>query len=351
MVIPVEYSKHARAGLIETVIFRTASKASVPLFEGLVHGFISARMNGLRENRNSQGLHPLVRAASERLSEVEAGKEKWRYTRKHSFEVAHLAYVMAREAKRLNVPGSRCLDPKLCLAGGFVHDVGKTFLPMAIVVKELGVDLRLFSLFEGTRPTKMEIDVLRNEHLSAGSNFVRFHGAGEHIRVILDMVGLHHVSFNGRDTTNPSYPKLVKGSELSLHSRIAKTADFISAVLPRHYRANPWVSSFEDAIAYAVTVAGMELDPASVKCLITATQDVGSSEAAKLIQSLAHPGGQEAISDYGTVREYVVNVVRKDESFQRIMKSKADKKMHSYGKEIERFSKEFGVPFMESISA
>lgn len=299
----LDYKQHARAKPLQTLLFRSFSK-SEPALEGLTRSHVVRRIMEERVD-GRHGINELIKASASRLAEREGENERWRYTRRHSVEVGFIAYLIASEAKRQGMPEAKDLDPELCFVGGIIHDIGKTFLPMALIVKELGIDLFFVRLFEGSRMNDIERRILRDEHISAGTRFVRLFDGDEQIKTLLDMVGLHHVMFNGRDSFVPSYPALIRGINLPLHARIAKTADFISAVLPRHYRETNWITSFRTAAAYAMAVSGMELDPLTVQCFLTGTHDIGASKARDTIESFVHPGGQLRISNYLGMREYV----------------------------------------------
>lgn len=340
------YRDHATATLVEALAFRAAGRYG-PLFEGLIHGYIVKGMDEEAGGLRREGIGPLLKAAAARLSQKQDGKEKWGYEKRHCFQVGALSYIIAAEAIRTcagEMPGA---EPDLCLAGGYVHDIGKTFLPMWLVIKELGVDCKFFTLFEGERLSDREIKVMRNEHLMAGTGFIRMFGAGRHIKTVMDMTGLHHVTFDGNDTTHPSYPKLMKGQELPFHCRVAKTADFVSAVLPRHYKQDPWIISNEDAIAYAITVAGKELDPTAVRCLITGLYDIDRDGAGSLIMDLAYNGNGSGISDRRTLQNYIEGNVRKHNGFRDLMERGEPGRLSGYRSRIGELSTGYGIPVSE----
>ena len=318
-----------------------------PIYEGLVRAFVVGEIEKQRNRDFDSNLRGLLRASVTRLYDKEGGKDKWAYTRRHSLEVGHLSYMIAGEAISAGLEGSSSLDPKLAFAGGFIHDIGKTFLPLSLVVKELGVefDVRFvhFCLLEGRRMTNVERSVLRNEHVAAGTRYVRLFGAGEHIRTMLDMVGLHHVMYNGEDSLSPSYPSQVRGLELPLQARIAKVADFISATLPRHYREGEWVETLDNAIAYAVAVSGRELDPLSVCCAMTGIYKVGAADAGRLIERLRYPGPQADLADFQLMRQYVREVIGKDGEFIRMASSKDRDKAGHYREQVNLCALEYGV--------
>jgi HD-GYP domain-containing protein (c-di-GMP phosphodiesterase class II) len=341
-----EYRNHARAKPREAMMFWSFSNAP-PMYEGLVRRHVVGEIEKAKNGDFDRNMKGLLRASASRLEEKDGlGKEKWSYTRRHSLEVGYFAYIIASEAKSQGAEEAAETDPGMVFAGGFIHDIGKTFLPLALVVKELGVEFDAtfvhFCLLEGRAMTSVEKDVLRNEHVAAGTRYVRLFGTGEHIRTMLDMVGLHHVMYNGEDSLSPSYPSQVKGMNLPFQARAAKTADFISATLPRHYREGAWVQTFEDAIGYAVAVAGRELDPLAVRCLLTGLYKVGAEEAGRLIDRLKHPGSQGDLSDYRGMGEYVRKHILSDSTFRSL--GKDHEKIERYKKEIDECAMECNVP-------
>ncbi|MFH1685483.1 MAG: HD domain-containing protein [Candidatus Micrarchaeota archaeon] len=343
----LDYNQHARARTLQALLFRSFAK-SEPALEGLTRSYVVRRIMEEREE-GRKGISDLIRASAGRLGEREGENERWRYTRRHSVEVAFIAYLIANEAKKQNLPEAEDLDPDLCFIGGIIHDIGKTFLPMALIVKELGIDLFFVRLFEGSKMNDIERRILRDEHISAGTRFVRLFDGDEQVRTLLDMVGLHHVMFNGKDSFVPSYPALIKGMNLPLHARIAKTADFISAVLPRHYRQTNWITSFRTAAAYAMTVSGMELDPLTVQCFLTGTHNISASEARATIDSFAHPGGQLRISSYLGMREYV-GAVETSVGFEELAKKWDMVKVLETEEKVAMLSEKFGFPTLLDVS-
>lgn len=343
----MSYRRHRRATPLEAALFWGVGR-SQPLLEGVMRAHTCKQILAEKEKYGGNGIKALLRASVARLT-ANGTEEKWNYTKRHSIEVASFVYVMSQEALDQESPDAKGVDPRRAFAGGLIHDIGKTFLPMAIVVKELGVDLLLFPILQGLRLTDPEKRVLREEHLATGTRYVRLFGGGEHIRMMLDMVGLHHVMYNGLDTGVPSYPSLLKGKDLPFHSRIAKTADFISAVLPRHYRQDEWISSLDGAVAYAITVAGRELDPLAVRCFMTGFYDISQKQALEMISLLAHPEGQEGISDLPGARKYAEEVVGKNPEFREMVNNRAKEKLRHYWKEAKQCAEEYGLEKLDQI--
>jgi len=313
-----------------------------------VAAHIAKRMIDQEKKVRDRSMRALVAASRERFEETDGVLEKWSYTRRHSLEVAYFSYIITNEAKKQGIVGSDRISPELSFAGGFVHDIGKTFLPMPLVVKELGVKLSFLCLWEGQPLNSVEKRVLRDSHISAGTRFVRLFN-GDDNPIMLDMVGLHHVMYDGCGSVYPSYPANLKGSVLPLQARIAKAADFISAVLPRHYRKEEWVHSMQDSLGYAIAVAGKELDPGAVGCFITGTHDISPEETFSLIRRLRYPGSKADVADFQAMRKYVKETIERDPEFRAMIARRSVDRIHAYRKEIGRCASELDAPTLEEL--
>jgi len=342
-----DFSQHARAKPAEALVFRAASRYG-PAYEGVIRTHVAIGMKREAEMRQGDGIESLMKGALRRLCACDGGKEKWAYTKKHSLDVAFFSYIMAREAIASEAHGASSLNAELCFAGGVVHDVGKTFLPMALIVKELGVDFGLVTLFKGERLSDTEISVLRDEHLTAGSRYVRLFGYDTDTRVILDLVGLHHVMYDGKDTGVPSYPALLKGMWLPFHARIAKVADFLSAVQPRHYRADNWVFEMGDAVAHAIAVAKREIDPVALSCFLSGIYRTTPGEALLLIERLGCPGEGRELS-FKSVKEHVKRTIMADGQFLKIVGAEDREKIERYAKETRGCARKHGIEMGEEM--
>lgn len=329
------------------LLFDVASRYQ-PAYEGLVTMHISRRMLSEEKKVRDRGMSALIQTARGRLEETDHGLEKWRYTKAHSLHVACFSYIIASEAAKIGARGSEAIPPELAFNGGFVHDIGKTFLPLALMVKELGARLSCLCVWEGRPLNSTEKRVLRDQHISAGSKFVRLFD-GEDNSVLQDMVGLHHVMYNGKGSMYPSYPANKTGIQLPLQSRIAKTADFISAVQPRHYRKDEWVHNMTDSIGYAVAVAGLELDPLTVKSFMLGTHEISPEEADALITRLSYHGPAADLSDFALMKRYVKEVVEEDPEFRAMLWRKATARIEAYAHAIGKYSERIGAPSLDSI--
>ncbi len=343
----LDYRQHARAKPLQAILFK-AVNGSEPAVEGITRTFVVQQIVEERQRGIRPGVRALVSSAAARLGVRENGG-RWTYTRRHSTEVGFFSYIMAAQAKRHGVYDN-CPDPKLVYLGGILHDIGKTLLPMSLIVKELGVRILFLKLFEGDRMSEIERRVLRDEHLSAGTRYVRLFGGNGDIKVILDMVGLHHVMYNGRDTVVPSYPSLFKGMDLPAQANISKAADFLSAVQPRHYREESFVHTLQGALAYSLAVAGLELDPKAVACFIAGTHDIEMPAAMELSTRFTHPDGQFGISDYERIRIYVQEAIERNPEFLELVSKWDLKKVHSYELETMTLAREHGFPALHQVS-
>ncbi len=345
----LDYRNHARPRPLQAMAMRAFARYR-PALAGYIHGIVEHGIEVERKRSPRPGVDSLISHAVRRLNQDKKGMDKWRYTRRHCAEVGFLSYLIASEAKRHCAPEASELDPKVCYVGGAVHDIGKTLLPIELMSKELGVELFSMRFFEGTRMTASERSVLRNEHIRAGSAYVRLFGGNGKVVTILDMVGLHHVMYNGEDSIVPSYPRLVIGRDKPFHARIAKTADFLSAILPRHYREENWVLTPPAAVAHAMAIAGMELDPVTVRCILTGTYDVSWEEAGQLITAFMHPEGQAGISSRGRLRDHIEEGIMRDPRFIGLVSALDLARATEYEAEVEEFAAYYGLPSLADVS-
>lgn len=336
---PVSGKKPAGVSPGQAAVFWTASR-SQPFYEGIIR--IHAVSNLVKEEAAGygKGLRTLVQAAHARLCGIDEGK--WNYTRRHSREVATLSYVIAAEALERGARLSEGVVPGLVFAGGLAHDIGKTLLPRALLAKERGIEVGPFRIFEGTKLTDVERNALRYGHITLGNAYERLFWeweAGAGLAVVRDMIGLHHVTYDGNGSTHPSYPTGLRGRALPLHCSIAKTADFVSAVRPRHYRPHyqeEWVFSLKDALAYAIAVAGVELSPLTVSCIISGLYDIRPVDADGLVRRLAAQSDADA-------RDHAERVVRNDPEFEGVMGRRAGRKIAAYTEAICTLAAGFGI--------
>ncbi|MDD5339720.1 MAG: HD domain-containing protein [Candidatus ainarchaeum sp.] len=317
------------------------------IYRSLVTFHANRELRREADAREGKGLGALVQAAHRRLIGMENGGG--RDTNKHSREAATLAGAIINEGIQRDLPETRGVDPKCIFAGGYVHDVGKTVLPRALLSKEGGIEIFGLRLLLGVKLTIVERCTLRHEHIRLGSEIGKIYWNRDDdtsLIIAQDMIGLHHVTYNGQDGSYPSYPLGKRGMDLPFHCRIAKTADFVSAVLPRKYRPvyqQQWITAVDEAVGYAIMMAGTELDPLTVSCLLTAMYDIKPGEADALVERLRYSGDQKGLLDTDIVKGHVLNYICGDNEFIRVMKKRSHAKIAAYTSKMCDWATGFGI--------
>lgn len=118
-----------------------------------------------------------------------------------------------------------------------LHDVGKLFVPDAILQKPAKLDAD-------------EWDVMRKHP----DNGVRILGENAFYAVAREIAGGHHENFDGS-----GYPNGLKGEEIPLSARIAKVADVFDALSSKRPYKDPW--PIEKTIDLLRNGSGTEFDP------------------------------------------------------------------------------------------
>jgi hypothetical protein len=157
--------------------------------------------------------------------------------------------------------------------------------------------------------------------------------------------------YDGKSRTYPSYPGGIKGWELPLCTRIAKTADFLSAIGQRHYRRHygreDGVRWLGHRVAHAVALAGQELCPSSVACFITAVYGGDYYRVEAMVRRL---GGRADASDPRIVGGYVMAIVKDDSGFAAMTKERDADKLAGSWAEITRCGAGLGAPALYTVS-
>lgn len=176
------------------------------------------------------------------------------YTANHSAEVAELSRRVAR-ILNLDEPTVH----QIYLAG-LLHDVGKTVVPVAILLKP-------------DKLTDEEWQVMRS-HVEAGVRIVESIGG---LSGVATIVAASHEQINGR-----GYPNGLKGDQIPLGSRINLVVDAYSALTTsRPYRP---ARSSEAALQELEANAGTQFDPRVVDALRSAVRQQHRTEATSASQ-------------------------------------------------------------------
>lgn len=117
-----------------------------------------------------------------------------------------------------------------------LHDIGKMYIPDVILKKPGKLDAS-------------EWEVMKR-HAEFG---VRILGDNPFYEIAREIAACHHENVDGS-----GYPKGLKGDEIPLSARIAKTADIFDALTSRRPYKEPW--SVEKALAWMDVQSGTQLD-------------------------------------------------------------------------------------------
>lgn len=117
-----------------------------------------------------------------------------------------------------------------------LHDIGKMYIPDIILKKPGKLD-------------PSEWDIMKR-HAEFG---VRILGDNPFYEIAREIAASHHENIDGS-----GYPKGLKGDEIPLSARIAKTADIFDALTSRRPYKEPW--SLENALEWMDSQSGTQLD-------------------------------------------------------------------------------------------
>jgi putative nucleotidyltransferase with HDIG domain len=163
------------------------------------------------------------------------------YTFTHITNVATYASLMAAEL------GLTADEQRLVTEGGLLHDIGKRFIPSAVLCKR-------------TKLTDAEWDLIRS-HPQRGYEDLCDRVDLE--RSQLMMVYSHHERIDGK-----GYPVGLMGEEIHPWARLLSVVDVFDALTG----ARPYRSSWkvQDALAYLERNAGTQFDGDMVRCWLSA---------------------------------------------------------------------------------
>jgi len=127
---------------------------------------------------------------------------------------------------------------------GYLHDVGKIFVPQVILTKQTKLSCEEYELIK-KHPIK-SVEIL--EEISCSKN-------------IIEIVKCHHERWDGR-----GYPQGLKGFDIPLGSRIVAVVDAYDAMIsPRPYRNS---LSMKEAIEELKINSGTQFDPEIVEVFL-----------------------------------------------------------------------------------
>jgi len=281
--------------------------------------------------------------------------EEWERTRIHSVLVKDIAFKIAikNEELRRSVgkrPEQVCAKVIANCAGN--HDIGKTLIAPYLINREDGT---VFGIGRGLRiDFARELPVLRLSHVEAGMQLLALfkdYINPEGYMLMKLLIGGHHIAYNGKGSGSaPSYPGhigSVKVSEMiSLKKgrvrnnqfpdivKIVHTADVFCAALENRFYLQEserfmnmaklvGVGGEEAALGLVIAVAGIDVSPRIVACLMMAMLDISYDEAKGRIRDLACPDASY-IEKRGEDIKYTLSEVIKKGKFRHILAKKKE---------------------------
>jgi len=169
--------------------------------------------------------------------------------REHSEKVAVVAYMLSLE---LGIP-AKVAD--LIQIAGYLHDIGKLFIPDDILKKQ-------------GQLTNEELEIVKR-HPVIGANCLKhvrlFQGRGG----IAEMVLNHHERWDGR-----GYPNGLKGEEIPLGARILAVADTLVALTDGDPYQRQKAVGYERALEEIKKGSATQFDPLVVTALLSMEHNV-----------------------------------------------------------------------------
>lgn len=171
------------------------------------------------------------------FKEISHETKEDRYVYDHSFRVAELALMLAKEMGLCQIMLTNIHR------GAYLHDIGK-----------LGI---LSSILEKNEKLTQDEYIMICRHPEMGSNILE---KFENLCEFKEIVRHHHERYDGK-----GYPDGLKGMDISVEARIVAVADAFDAMTgPRAYRTTLSVS---EAIQEMEHCSGSQFDPEIVKIL------------------------------------------------------------------------------------
>lgn len=302
--------KRPRIPLLQYIRFtRSKSKQETRLLNEHIIGReleketrIAEKLQKRGELRPGNGLEMFLETCRRRL-----GDPRWRRVLEHSENVRRFAYciAMVREIQKNRPIDGVLLDVVAKVAG--YHDIGKTMIAPYLMNREDGT---WGGIGKGKRiDFRKELEVLRLSHLDAGMRLLQlymdFMSKKEYVNSKW-IIGGHHLAYDGEGTASaPSYPDkidgidvtgFVRGRGLPEVARIMRTADVYSAIMEnRFYLAEServvtkvtGIKADDAALGLLIAVAGTDVDPEMVKCLMIGKYKARSWIAESAVTGLA----------------------------------------------------------------
>jgi response regulator RpfG family c-di-GMP phosphodiesterase len=288
---------------------------------------------------DGNGLSMFLSACRRRLRD-----RKWVRVLEHSDNVRKYAFCIARSWEMLKEDKGIKRDLSflnvVAKVAGY-HDIGKTLIAPYLVNKEDGT---WFGRGRGERiDFETELPVLKPAHVEAGARLLKIYQdfmTMTSYEAVRWMIEGHHIAFDGKGTASGrSYPEVMddvpveyiarKGA-IPEAARIIRAADVYSAITEnRFYLAEServvtrvtGMRADDAALGLLITVAGTDVDPEMVKCLMMGKYHVNEDIAQASVEDLCCSDHENLMIRGGDIR-FALEKVLGREAFQDIIKNR-----------------------------
>jgi hypothetical protein len=243
----------------------------------------------------------------------------WSRIREHSALVRDVGFKIAMEnelvRRSLGKRAEQTVINVIANMAGY-HDAGKTLTAPYLINREDGT---LFRWGHGERiDFEKELPVLRLSHIEAGMQLLSlyrdFIEPKEYFLMKL-LIGAHHVAYDGVGSASaPSYPERIRNINVSelirlngrevVHNqfpdvvKILRTADVFCAALENRFYLSQserlvqmakegGVEAEDAALGLTISVAGIDVDPGMVACLMMAMYKLDFKDAKTVVRKLS----------------------------------------------------------------
>ena len=243
----------------------------------------------------------------------------WSRIRYHSVLVRDVGFKIAMEneevRRSIGKRTDRTVVNVIANMSGY-HDAGKTLTAPYLINREDGT---WFGLGRGERiDFETELPVLRLSHVESGMKLLllykQYIDPQEYFLMKL-LIGAHHVAYDGHGSASaPSYPQKIGSADVAdlikikdgkvVHNqfpdivRIIRTADVFCAALENRFYLTQserlinmakqgGVEAEDAALGLVISVAGVDVDPHMVACLMRAMYKIEYEDAATIVRKLS----------------------------------------------------------------
>lgn len=286
----------------------------------------------------------------------------WSRTREHSVLVRDVGFKMALENEQVRRSlGKRAEQVVINVIANMAgyHDVGKTLTAPYLINREDGT---WFGWGRGKRiDFEKELSVLRVSHIEAGMKLLELYRGfidEKEYGLMRLLMGAHHVAYDGQGSASaPSYPDRigrkyvsemirVKNGKVVLNQfpdvvKIIRTADVFCAALENRFYLSQserlvnmakqgGLGAEDAALGLTIAVAGTDVDPNMVACLMMAMYKIDYEDAKKVVRKLSCREPRWLCRKGADIRWTLQEVVKR----QRFLQSIGEKK-ESWRKKVD----------------